>query len=36
MIISSDDVLHSFYIPEFRMKRDAVPGMGGVCGNVNA
>src|SRR5688500_13740130 len=26
MIISSDDVLHSFYIPEFRMKRDAVPG----------
>jgi cytochrome c oxidase subunit II len=26
MIISSADVLHSFYIPEFRMKRDAVPG----------
>lgn len=26
MIISSDDVLHSFYIPEFRLKRDAVPG----------
>lgn len=26
MIISSQDVLHSFYIPEFRMKRDAVPG----------
>jgi cytochrome c oxidase subunit 2 len=26
MIISSDDVLHSFFIPEFRMKRDAVPG----------
>jgi cytochrome c oxidase subunit 2 len=26
MIISSEDVLHSFYIPEFRMKRDAVPG----------
>jgi cytochrome c oxidase subunit 2 len=27
MIMSSDDVLHSFYIPEFRMKRDVVPGM---------
>jgi cytochrome c oxidase subunit II len=26
MIISSDDVLHSFFIPEFRLKRDAVPG----------
>lgn len=26
MIISSDDVLHSFFIPEFRVKRDAVPG----------
>lgn len=26
MILSSEDVLHSFYIPEFRMKRDAVPG----------
>lgn len=26
IIISSDDVLHSFFIPEFRMKRDAVPG----------
>jgi cytochrome c oxidase subunit II len=26
MILSSDDVLHSFFIPEFRMKRDAVPG----------
>ena len=26
-ILSSDDVLHSFYIPEFRMKKDAVPGM---------
>jgi cytochrome c oxidase subunit 2 len=26
MILSSDDVIHSFYIPEFRMKRDAVPG----------
>ena len=27
MIISSDDVLHSFFIPEFRVKKDAVPGM---------
>lgn len=26
-IMSSDDVLHSFYIPDFRVKRDAVPGM---------
>lgn len=26
MIISTQDVLHSFYIPEFRLKRDAVPG----------
>lgn len=26
MIISSDDVIHSFFIPEFRLKRDAVPG----------
>jgi cytochrome c oxidase subunit II len=27
LIMSSSDVLHSFYIPEFRMKRDLVPGM---------
>src|SRR5262245_24798545 len=27
VVITSDDVLHSFYIPEFRMKKDAVPGM---------
>jgi cytochrome c oxidase subunit 2 len=26
-VISSDDVLHSFYIREFRLKRDAVPGL---------
>lgn len=26
-IISSEDVLHSFFVPEFRIKRDAVPGM---------
>jgi cytochrome c oxidase subunit 2 len=26
-IISSDDVLHSFFIREFRWKRDAVPGL---------
>lgn len=26
MICSSEDVLHSFFIPEFRMKRDCVPG----------
>ncbi|MFT3921897.1 MAG: cytochrome c oxidase subunit II [Myxococcales bacterium] len=27
MQMSSLDVLHSFYIPEFRVKRDVVPGM---------
>jgi cytochrome c oxidase subunit 2 len=27
MVISSDDVLHSFFVPDFRVKRDAVPGM---------
>lgn len=26
-ILSSEDVLHSFFIPDFRVKRDAVPGM---------
>lgn len=26
MILSSEDVIHSFFIPEFRVKRDAVPG----------
>jgi cytochrome c oxidase subunit II len=26
-IMSSEDVLHSFFIPEFRVKRDVVPGM---------
>lgn len=27
MLIESADVLHSFYIPAFRVKQDAVPGM---------
>ena len=27
MVLASQDVLHSFYIPEFRVKRDLVPGM---------
>jgi cytochrome c oxidase subunit 2 len=27
MVLSSNDVLHSFYIPAFRVKRDLVPGM---------
>ncbi len=27
LIMSSEDVLHSFYVPEFRVKRDVVPGM---------
>lgn len=26
-IMSSSDVLHSFYVPAFRLKRDTVPGM---------
>lgn len=27
LIMSSSDVLHSFYVPAFRIKRDVVPGM---------
>lgn len=27
LILQSKDVLHSFYIPEFRVKQDVVPGM---------
>jgi len=27
MIMSSADVLHSFFVPDFRIKRDVVPGM---------
>ncbi len=27
LVMSSEDVLHSFYVPNFRMKRDTVPGM---------
>jgi len=27
LLLSSQDVIHSFYIPAFRMKQDAVPGM---------
>lgn len=27
MVMSSNDVLHAFFIPEFRVKRDLVPGM---------
>jgi len=27
MVLSSADVLHSFFVPDFRVKRDAVPGM---------
>ena len=26
MVLSSNDVLHSFYIPAFRVKQDLVPG----------
>jgi cytochrome c oxidase subunit 2 len=27
LVLSSDDVIHSFYLPAFRVKKDAVPGM---------
>ena len=27
LVMSSTDVLHSFYVPDFRVKRDLVPGM---------
>jgi cytochrome c oxidase subunit II len=27
LIMSSSDVIHSFFVPEFRVKRDVVPGM---------
>ena len=27
LVMSSEDVIHSFYVPEFRAKRDVVPGM---------
>jgi cytochrome c oxidase subunit II len=27
VVLTSKDVLHSFYVPAFRVKRDAVPGM---------
>ncbi len=26
MVMSSKDVIHSFYVPEFRIKRDVIPG----------
>ncbi len=26
IVLSSDDVIHSFYVPAFRVKKDAVPG----------
>lgn len=29
ILLTSNDVLHSFYVPEFRVKHDAVPGMNG-------
>lgn len=27
LVLTSEDVIHSFYVPAFRMKQDAVPGM---------
>jgi cytochrome c oxidase subunit II len=27
LIMSSQDVIHSFYVPEFRVKRDVIPGL---------
>ncbi len=29
ILLTSNDVLHSFFVPEFRVKHDAVPGMNG-------
>lgn len=29
--LSAEDVLHSFFVPDFRVKRDAVPGRYTVC-----
>ena len=26
LILTSEDVIHSFFVPAFRMKKDAVPG----------
>jgi cytochrome c oxidase subunit 2 len=26
LVLDSDDVIHSFYVPQFRIKKDAVPG----------
>lgn len=26
LVLTSEDVIHSFYIPDFRLKRDAIPG----------
>ncbi len=26
LVLTSDDVIHSFYVPDFRVKKDAVPG----------
>jgi cytochrome c oxidase subunit II len=26
LILTSEDVIHSFYVPDFRLKRDAIPG----------
>src|SRR5207247_1982597 len=28
VVLRSKDVIHSFFLPNFRMKQDAVPGMG--------
>ncbi len=30
LVLSSEDVLHSFYVPAFRVKKDAVPGIKAV------
>jgi cytochrome c oxidase subunit 2 len=31
LVMSSEDVIHSFFVPAFRIKRDAVPGMYGMA-----
>jgi cytochrome c oxidase subunit 2 len=31
--LEAEDVIHSFFLPEFRVKQDAVPGCASRCGS---
>ena len=33
LLMTSEDVIHSFYMPAFRMKQDVVPGRSRRCGS---